>query len=85
MTESTWKILKLDWKTPGIFYFQKSGNPEKEYTDWVKERMEYEVEGCRARGRPKRTLREVLQKDCQAHKLNRDMDHSRWKMLLKFG
>jgi len=27
MTESTWKILKLDWKTPGIFFFQKSGNP----------------------------------------------------------
>jgi len=26
MTESTWKILKLDWKTPGIFFFQKSGN-----------------------------------------------------------
>jgi len=28
MTESTWKILKLDWKTPGIFFFQKSENPE---------------------------------------------------------
>jgi len=27
VTESTWKILKLDWKTPGIFFFQKSGNP----------------------------------------------------------
>ena len=27
ITESTWKILKLDWKTPGIFFFQKSGNP----------------------------------------------------------
>jgi len=27
MTKSTWKILKLDWKTPGIFFFQKSGNP----------------------------------------------------------
>jgi len=27
MTENTWKILKLDWKTPGIFFFQKSGNP----------------------------------------------------------
>jgi len=24
MTESTWKILKLDWKTPGIFFIQKS-------------------------------------------------------------
>jgi len=28
MTESTWKILKLDWKTPGIFFIQKSGNPD---------------------------------------------------------
>jgi len=27
MTESTWKILKLDWKTPGIFVIEKSGNP----------------------------------------------------------
>jgi len=27
MTESTWKNLKLDWKTPGIFFFQKSENP----------------------------------------------------------
>jgi len=23
MTKSTWKIVKLDWKTPGIFFFQK--------------------------------------------------------------
>jgi len=31
ITESTWKnwkILKLDWKTPGIFLIQKSGNPD---------------------------------------------------------
>jgi len=21
MTESIWKILKLDWKTPGFFFF----------------------------------------------------------------
>jgi len=39
----------------------------KEDTDWVKKRMEYEVEGSRTRGRPKRTWREVVQKDCQAH------------------
>jgi len=25
--ESTWKILKFDWKTPGFLFFQKSGNP----------------------------------------------------------
>jgi len=38
----------------------------KEDTDWVKKCMEYEVEGSRPRGRPKRTWREVVQKDCQA-------------------
>jgi len=31
--------------------------------------MEYEVEGTRPRGRPKKTWREIVQKDCQAHKL----------------
>jgi len=25
MTESAWKILKLDWKTPGIFLFTRVG------------------------------------------------------------
>jgi len=53
----------------------------KEDTDWVKKCMEYEVEGSRPRGRPKITWREVVQKDCQAHSLNRDdaIDRSRWK------
>ena len=36
----------------------------KEDTDWVKKCMEYEVEGSRPRGRPKRPWREVVQKDC---------------------
>jgi len=44
----------------------------KEDTDWVKKCVEYEVEGCRPRGRPKRTWREVVQKDCQARSLNRE-------------
>ena len=44
---------------------------QKEDTDWVKKCMEYEVEGSRPRGRPKRTWRElVVQKDCQAQNLN---------------
>jgi len=49
--------------------------------------MEYEVEGSRPTGRPKRTWREVVQKDCQARKLNREdaMDHSRCKKLIKVG
>jgi len=47
--------------------------------------MEYEVEGVRPRGRPKRTWREVVQKDYQVHKLNREdsMDHSRWRKQIK--
>jgi len=30
MTKSTWKILKLDWKTTGYFFLQNSGNPVEE-------------------------------------------------------
>jgi len=49
--------------------------------------MEYEVEGSRPRGRPKRTWREVVKKNCQTHKLNREdaMYSSRWKKLIKVG
>jgi len=43
---------------------------QKEDTDWVKKCMEYEVEGSRPRGRPKRTWKEVVQKDCRARNLN---------------
>ena len=48
--------------------------------DWVKKCMEYEVEGPR----PKRTWREVVQKDCQAHILNKEdaMDRSKWRKLM---
>jgi len=58
----------------------------KEDTDWVKKCMEYKVEGSRPRGRPKRTWREVVQKDGQACNLNREdaMDRGRWK-LIKIG
>ena len=51
----------------------------KEDNDWVKKCMEYEVEGGKPRGRPKRTLRGVVQKKCHACKLNREdvMDCSR--------
>jgi len=59
----------------------------KEDTDWVKKCMEYEVESSRPRGRPKRTWREVVQKDCQARNLNSEdaMDCGRWKKLIKIG
>jgi len=59
----------------------------KEDTDWVKKCMEYEVEGSNPRGRPKRTWKEVVQKDCQARNLNREdaMDRGRWKKLIIIG
>jgi len=49
--------------------------------------MEYEVEGSRPRGRPKRTWKEVVQKDCQARNLYKEdaMDRGRWKKLIKIG
>ena len=49
--------------------------------------MEYEVDGSRPRSRPKRTLKEVVQKDCQARNLNKKdaMDRGRWKKLIKIG
>jgi len=52
---------------------------------WVNMCMEYEVEGPRPRERPNRTWREVVEKDCQARKLNKEdaMDHSRWRKLIK--
>jgi len=58
----------------------------KEDNDWVKKCMEYEVEGPRPRGRPKRTWREVVkEEDCQARKLNTEdaMDRSKWRKLIK--
>jgi len=45
---------------------------QKEDYDWAKKCMEYEVEGPRPRGRQKRTWREVVEKDCQARKLNKE-------------
>jgi len=48
---------------------------------WVKTCMEYEVEGSRPRGRPKKTWKE----DCQARKLNREdaMDRCKWRNVIK--
>ena len=47
--------------------------------------MEYEVEGSRPRGRPKRTWKEVVWEDCQARKLNKEdaMDHCKWRKMIK--
>ena len=42
--------------------------------------MEYEVEGARPRGRPKKTWTEIVQNDCQARNLNGEdtIDRNRW-------
>jgi len=41
--------------------------------------MEYEVEGARPRGRPKKTWREINEKDCHSCKKKREnaVDHIR--------
>jgi len=51
----------------------------KEDNHWVKKSMEYEVEGARPMGRPNKTWTEIVEKDCQASKLNRKdaVDHNR--------
>jgi len=51
----------------------------------VKKCMKYEAEGPRPRGRPKMTWREVVEKDCQACKLNKEdgTDCSKWRNLIK--
>jgi len=53
--------------------------------DWVKKCREYEVEFPRPRGRPKRTWTEVVQEDCQAHKLNKEnaTDRCKWRKMIK--
>ena len=53
--------------------------------DWVKKCMEYEVEGPRPTGRPKKTWKEVVCEDCQARKLNTEdaMDRCKWRKLIK--
>jgi len=61
------------------------GHVMRKEDDWVKKCMEYEVEGPRPRERPKRTWREVVEKDCQARKLNKEdaVDRSKWRKLIK--
>ena len=57
----------------------------KDDDDWVKKCMEYEVEGSRPRGRPKKTWKEVVCEDCQARKLNKEdaMDCCKWRKVIK--
>jgi len=55
------------------------GMLRKEDNDWVKKCMEYEVDGARTIGRPNKTWKEIVEKDCQACKLNKEdaVDHIR--------
>jgi len=50
----------------------------KDDNDCVKKCIEYEVEGVRPRGRPNKTWREIVEKDCQAHKLNSTVVRNRF-------
>jgi len=51
----------------------------------VKKCVEYEVEGARPRDRPRKTWREIVEKDCQARKLNGEdaMDHNRLRKQIR--
>ena len=51
----------------------------KDDDDRVKKCREYEVEGSRQRGRPKRTWKEVVREDCQARTLNKEDVMDRYK------
>ena len=55
------------WPIEGITVWY--GHMLRKEDDWVKKCMEYEVEGSRPTGKPKRTWREVVKKDSQASKL----------------
>ena len=43
------------------------------------------MEGARPGGRPNKTWREIVEKDCQAHELNREetMDCNRWRKQIR--
>jgi len=60
---------------------------QKDDDYWMKKCMEYEVEGPRPRGRPKRTWREVVREDCKTHILNKEdaVDRCKWRKVLKAG
>jgi len=57
----------------------------KEDNDWVKKCMEYEVDGASRVCRPQKTWREIVQKDCQACKLNSEdaVYRNWWRMQIR--
>jgi len=58
---------------------------QKENNDWVKKCLEYEVEGARTRGRPKKTWTEIVEKNCHACELNKEdsVDRNRWRKQIR--
>jgi len=73
------KELRGRWKLEDIISvlqqnrLQRYGHVlRKKDSDWVTKCMEYEADGARLRGRPKKTWREIVLKDCQACKSNRE-------------
>jgi len=60
-------------------------NMSKEDNDSVKKCMEYEVEDVRPVGRRKKTWTEIVQKDSQARKFNREdaVDRNRWRKQIR--
>ena len=52
---------------------------------WHGHVLQCKVEGPRPRGRPKRTWREVVREDCQAHKMNKEdaTDRCKWRKMIK--
>jgi len=51
----------------------------------VEKCIEYEVQDARPRGRSKKTWREIVEKDCQACKLNKEdaMDCKIWRQQIR--
>jgi len=49
------------------------------------EKNVWNMKGARPRGRPKKTWREIVEKDCQARKLNRKdaVDRNRWSKQIR--
>ena len=61
------------------------GNVERREGEWVKKCMELKVTGKVGRGRPKRTWREVIEKDISVVGLRRQdaMDRVKWRRGVK--
>jgi len=53
----------------------------KDENDWVKKYMDYEVEGVRPRGRPKKSWSEVTEKDFLTQQICKEdaSDHRKWE------